>query len=259
MKKIIYLSITALLGLWGCAGNSTSEQPTVENKINNVPFRNPNAANATESEAKTAPAAALTFDTKGGINPKEYKGGETATISFSEFPKDLNSFKQAQEKLGTTPEGAVLLELFAFEIYNHNHAEGEECLKLANVSNNISSVLRILKDRYNPAFGDYYTPQLVATFLEGATPENAYKANKPYKVTIRSHKSLPYEDSNTLKGTVLKLEVFSNGYDTQWRGVSVVKAKGEQFFKIVNNPSMYTQCKPVSFKIDDEYTDIWNQ
>ncbi len=261
IKKVYFAIAITALTMSACGGNGVSEQTGTEQKIQNVPFKNPNASQSCSESSTATPVAEqpITFNTKGSINPTVYKAEETATISFNGFPKTVAGFQQAQEQLGTTPEGAVLLELFAFEIYNHDHAAGEECIQLANVSNNISCVLRILKDRYNPSMGDYYTPQLVASFLEGATPENAYKANKPFKVTVRTSPTHKYEDVNSLKGTVLNLSVFSNGYDTSWRGVSVVKSKGEKYYKVVNNPSMYTQCKPVSFKIDDEYTDIWNQ
>lgn len=255
--KALYATTLAALSLAACDNNSG--QPAAADAPNNTTFCTPTTANVATEKTEAASSAEFSFQTEGSINPKTYKPGETACISFNTFPRNVEEFQKAQEQLGTTPEGAVVLELFAFEIYNHDHTAGEECLKMANTSLNTSSVLSILKDRYNPKYGDYYTPQLVASYLEGATPENAYKANKPFKVTIRSHKSNAYEDANSLKGTVLKLEVYSNGYDTHWRGINVVKSKGETYYKVVNNPATYTQCKPVSFKTEEDYTDIWDQ
>ena len=251
-KKLIPAVLFALVAFTSCDNSATNANQGIA--------PTPNSTVSTEaSAATTGPAKAVSFNITGGINPETWKGGETASITFDEFPQNVESFKLTQETLGKTPEGAVLLELMAFEICCHDKAAGLECLQLANVANNVDCVNRILKDRYDPKYGDYYTPQLVASYLEGATPENAYKANKPFKINIRSHAAKKYEDSNSLKGTVLYLEVCSQGYDTNWRGISVVKQKGSPYYKVENNPSTYTQCKPVSFKIDDEYTDICKQ
>lgn len=258
-KKLIPALLFALVACASCDNSAPSQ---ASEGIASAPInteKTDTKTSAPEASAPVGPVKAVSFSTTGGINPTTWKGGETASITFEEFPQNVESFKLTQETLGKTPEGAVLLELMAFEIYCHNKAAGLECLNLANVANNVDCVHRILKDRYDPQYGDYYTPQLVASYLEGATPENAYKANKPFKVNIRSHKFNKYEDSNSLKGTVLYLEVFSQGYDTNWRAISVVKQKGSPIYKVVNNPSTYTQCKPVSFKIEDEYVDICKQ
>lgn len=201
----------------------------------------------------------ITLEIDGSIHPTEWVPGQTSTITFNRFPTSATAFRQVLEKYGNKPEVAVLLQLMAFEIYNHNKEEGLSCIEMINVENNIDNVVRILKDRYNPAYGEYYTPQLVATFLKGTSPENAYKADKPFTIQVRTHKANKYQDSNTLKGVVLYLEVYSSGYDTHWRGISVVKSKGSSIYKVVNSPALYTQCQPVSFKTEEEYIDIWHQ
>ncbi len=238
--------------------------PSVENTESNVTAsRNTEISSALPAaqvtENKNACASPITFDIKGGIDPSKYVAGQPSSVTFSGFPQTLEAFKAAQEKLGTTPEGAVVLELMAFEIFCHDQNVGKQCLELCNVELNIDRVYRILKDRYDPKYGSYYNPFLVATFLEGATPMNGYKANKPFKVNVRTHTAQPYEDAESYRGTIISLQVQSKGYDTEWRGVSVVKSKGCPYYKVVNNPSMYTQCKPVSFKSDDEYVDVCQQ
>lgn len=209
--------------------------------------------------AESSSVSPITVDVKGGIDPSKYVAGQTSYVTFSGFPRSLDEFKAAQEKLGTSPEGAVVLELMAFEIFCHDQNVGKQCLDLCNVELNIDRVYRILRDRYDPKYGSYYNPFLVATFLEGATPMNGYKANKPFKVNVRTHTAQPYEDAESYRGTIISLQVQSKGYDTEWRAVSVVKSKGCPYYKVVNNPSMYTQCKPVSFKCDDEYVDVCQQ
>ncbi len=285
MKKTQTLTICAIVALLsGCdAGNNTPQGatesvpaiPTLANVETNQDASQPtegssapvssasspvSSASSPVAESKNnAPVSSITVDVKGGIDPTKYVAGQSSYVTFSGFPRSLDEFKAAQEKLATTPEGAVVLELMAFEIFCHDQNVGKQCLDLCNVDVNIDRVYRILRDRYDPKYGNYYTPQLVATFLEGATPMNGYKANKPFKVNVRTHTAQPYEDAESYRGTIISLQVQSKGYDTEWRGVSVVKSKGCPYYKVVNNPSMYTQCKPVSFKCDDEYVDICQQ
>ena len=264
MKHVIYSAVAfATLTFAACDQPNGGGQSASSNNTNEVTSiaEIPSAGDGVQSEANHVAnnAQPITVTTKGGIDPQTWKPGETATLTFNRFPKNAAEWQAVQEQYGNKPEAAVLLELMAFEIYNHDKEEGGKCLDMGNVTNNIPDVTRILKDRYNPQYGDYYTPQLVATYMEGATPENAYKANQPFTIQVRSHKVNKYQDSNALKGTVLYLEVYSSGYDTPWRGISVTKQKGCLYYKAVNCPSLYTQCKPVSFKIDDEYTDIWAQ
>ena len=262
MKHVIYSAVTlATFFFAACDQANVGGQSGSANNSNEVtPIAEiPSVGGETKSEIVANNTQPITVTTKGGIDPQNWKPGETATLTFNRFPKNAAEWQAVQEQYGNKPEAAVLLELMAFEIYNHDKEEGGKCLDMGNVTNNIPDVTRILKDRYNPQYGDYYTPQLVATYMEGATPENAYKANQPFSIQVRSHKVNKYQDSNALKGTVLYLEVYSSGYDTPWRGISVTKQKGCPYYKVVNCPSLYTQCKPVSFKIDDEYTDIWAQ
>lgn len=277
MKRIISPTITLIIALstlpfMSCTQSDGNQQSASSSQVEGGILMTEISPNPSSKEASVSSnigtmstqlekgtQAPITVTVKGSIHPEVWKPGETATIEFSGFPKNATELQAVQEQYGNRPDVAVLLELMAFEIYNHDKEEGKNCLEIVNVTNNVSSVEQILKDRYNPQYGDYYTPFLVATYLEGASPENAYKVNHPFTIKVRSHKVNKYQDSNSLKGTVLYLEVYSSGYDTPWRGISVTKQKGCPYYKAVNCPALYTQCKPVSFKIDEEYTDIWLQ
>jgi len=194
----------------------------------------------------------ITTATTGGINPDTYKAGETATVSFSDIPKTVAGFKELQQKLGTTPEGAVALQLIAFEMYNQNKTVGEECVKLNNVENNIPSVMRRLPDIFKKD-DTYGRPHLVATYLNGATPQNGFNPTKPYTIQVRTSAAHPYERCQSLKGYILYLEVYSSGYDSHWRGCEVIKQKGCDYYKVNNSPSMYVQCMEVPFDADQDY------
>ncbi len=197
-----------------------------------------------------ASAQALTVSYKGSINPDKWKAGEEAVVTFSRFPKTVAEFRQAQQKLGGRPEGAVVLQLMAFEMYHRNAKMGEECIKLCNVDINHYSVLSRIKEVYrkNDTYGREH---LVATFLGGATPKNGFNPTKPYTVRVRSSRVHNYERAQSLKGYVLHLEVYSSGYDTHWRGCDVVKQKGSNYYKVSNSPSMYVQCQEVPFDAPD--------
>ena len=191
MKHVIYSAVTlAVLSFAACDQPNGGGQPASSNNTNEVTTiaEIPSAGEGVKSEAVANNASAITVTVKGGIDPQNWKPGETATLTFNRFPRNAAEWQAVQAQYGNRPETAVLLELMAFEIYNHDKEEGSKCLDMGNVANNIPDVTRILKDRYNPQYGDYYTPQLVATYLEGATPENAYKANQPFTIQVRSHK-----------------------------------------------------------------------
>ena len=49
--------------------------------------------------------------------------------------------------------------------------------------------------------------------------------------------------SQLLKGTVIYMLIDSKGWDTNWRGVEVVKPEGSDYYVVSNCPAMYTQCK----------------
>ena len=200
--------------------------------------------------ATSLSAQTLTVSYKGSINPTTWKGGEEATVTFSHFPKTVADFKKAQEQLGSRPEGAVVLQLMAFEMWHKDPKMGKECIELCNVSTNYYSVESRIKEVYrkNDSYGREH---LVATYLGGSTPENGFNPKKPYTVRVRSSKVHPYERAQSLKGYVLYLEVYSSGYDTHWRGCEVVKQKGSPYYKVSNSPSMYVQCQEVPFDAPD--------
>lgn len=201
-------------------------------------------------------ASAQTYKISGKINhtkwikPSPIMG--QSTVTFSAFPTNVEEFQKAQEVLGLEPQGAVVLQLMAMELYRHDKVAGEECLKMVNTDTNLPGVLRRLKEILL-SDDSYGRPYLVATFLQGATPKNGYNPKNPYQVKVRVHPVNQYQGSNSLRGLVLFLQVYSDGYDTPWRGVEVVKQKGDTYYRVSNCPSMYTQCKEISWETDAEF------
>lgn len=216
------------------------------------------AADSASVEAEASVEAPIEVSMSGNISPDTWTPEEEATVTFASIPKTVEGFKQIRSKIGNTPQGAVALQLIAFEMYNQNAAVGEECVRLNNTEINVPSVMRRLPDIFgkNEVSGSYARKHLVATFFEGATPENGFNPTKPYTVRVRSSKVHDYERSESLKGYVLYLNVYSSGYDTNWRGCEVVRQKGNEYYTVSNSPSMYVQCREVPFDAKEDYKGI---
>lgn len=244
-NHVIAFSFLALPLLTACDGNNSTTSSIANSFTSNV-------AEATVAEAAESP---IEVSMTGGIDPSNWTPGEEATVTFSHFPKTIEGFKQIQQQIGGTPQGAVALQLIAFELYNQNTEAGTAAIALNNTDINVPSVMRRLPDIFgkNSLDESYPRKHIVATFLEGATPENGFNPTQPYTVTVRSHRINKYERSEILQGYVLYLEARSSGYSSEWRGCEVVRQKGSEYFKVSNSPSMYVQCMPVPFDAEQDY------
>lgn len=252
MKKL-YLMLLPLL-LVACGGstnNNGGEQLQTLSSDASVQVEETEASSSSIDENIEA-------SMEGSINPNTWTPGEEASVTFSAIPTTVSGFEKLRSQIGNTPQGAVALQLIAFEMYNQNTEVGTECVNMNNTDINQPSVLRRLHDIFgkgNPE-DTYVRKHLVATYFDGATPENGFNPNKPYTVKVRTSNVRDYERAESLKGYVLYLEVYSNGYDTAWRGCEVVKQKGDEYYKVSNSPSMYVQCKEVPFDSEKDYEGI---
>ena len=176
------------------------------------------------------------------ISPTVWEPNKEVTVDFDKFPSSLAEWKRMQKQLGTTPQGAAVLQIMAFELYRNNRADGEAALRLNNTSTNYNSTVGRLreimgKDQY------YARPYIAWAMLQGTTPENGYRVPAPYTVSLKVDPNKRYQESQLLKGTVIYLLINSKGWDTNWRGVEVVKPAGSDYYVVSNCPAMYTQCK----------------
>lgn len=176
------------------------------------------------------------------VSPTTWQPNKEVTVSFDQFPASLAQWKRMQEQMGTTPDGAVALQVMAFELYRNNRTDGEAALRLNNTGTNYNSTVERLreimgKDKY------YARPYIAHAMLQGATPENGYTASSPYTISLKVDPNKKYQESQLLKGTVIYLLLYSKGWDTSWRGVEVVKPQGSNYYVVSNCPAMYTQCK----------------
>lgn len=247
MKKLSLITITAVAAMMlvSC-DNTTTSQATSD------------ASEGTEAAVSQEPFAPINITIEGEIEHTNYTGDVESTVTFDRFPQNVAEFNFALNELGQEPQGAVVLMLMAMELYRNDSIAGVECLKEINTDTNLPGAMRQIKEKLRPnnPNDSYARPYLVAAFMQGATPENGYNPPTPYKVKVRTNPVIGYQESNTLKGYVLYLQVESQGYDTPWRGVEVCKSKGDSHYRIVNCPSMYTQCKEISWKTDAEFNGL---
>lgn len=201
------------------------------------------------NEAATTPAEAAAGDVQpsitGTIDHSTWTEGQTSTVTFARFPATLAEWQQAQRVLGAEPQGTVALQVMAFELFRRNPADGRRALELNNTGTNYRSTLERVQQLMDTKDTNYARPYIAAALLKGATPDNGYHAATPYQVEVRVNPAVKYQDSQMLQGSVIYLQVDAQGWDTNWRGVEVVKPEGQPYYVVSNCPALYTQCKAV--------------
>ena len=207
---------------------------------------------SSDDEIDSNNSGPLTVNISGVISHTSHTPGQSATVTFSRFPANTAEFKKVCEQIGGEPHGAVALQLMAYEMYRRNKKTGEECIRLNNVTTNVTPALERLKELFsNDAY--YARPYQIAAFLKGATPENGYSPSKPYTVEIEVSAGIAYQYSNDYQANVLYLRVLTKGKDKGAEEVAVLKTAkpGEPGnginFIVFNSPGLYSQVKEISF------------
>ncbi len=244
---LIAITTLATLMLTSCGGGDSTQATAASASSDKA------VATLASDSQPSAAAQRITID--GNIDHTQYKGSVESTITFEHFPHSVADFESAMAQLGDEPQGAVVLLLMAMELYRNDEQAGTKCLELINTDSNLPGTVRLLKDKLRGT-DSYARPYQVASFMQGATPMNGYNAPTPYKVKVRTHPSNPYQKSEMLKGWVLELQVYSDGFDTPWRGVQVIKSKGDDHYRIFGCSSLITQCKEISWETDAEFNGL---
>ena len=200
------------------------------------------------------PVGDLKVSMTGTINHTQYTEGQSATVSFSRFPKSVEEFKMVREQIGTEPQGAVALQVMAYEMFRQDRKLGEQVLRLNTTTTNMSMVLNRLKSIFD---GDAQSnrPYQMAAFLKGATPENGYNPEKPYTVEIIVDKGRKYENYNTYQTTLIHLMVLTKGDDGGKRHISVMQTQkpgqpGEDgtYYIVNQSDGLHLRVKDKAFK-----------
>ena len=176
-------------------------------------------------------------------------------VSIEKIPATLEEFQALQAELGTTPEGCIMLQLVAMEMYRRDRNVGLECLAMNNTETNLSDMKRRLNELFREN-DSYARPYLVSACFKGATPANGYNPVKPYTIQLRKDPNRQDERSQMLKGYVKHYQLYSDGYDTHWRGIDVVQQKGDEYYRVSNCPAILTQCKEVDFDATEDWKEL---
>lgn len=214
-------------------------------------------------EKVPADTAPIEVSMTGGINPDELNLSDQATITFNRFPWTVAKFQEMQSKVGTEPQGAVVMVLVAMEIFRHYPVIGEKCLYLATSKNEHDpnnagrvSPERIMK-RLNELLrrtGDSYArPYQVAAYLKGATQQNGYIPNKPFTVQVQAM-NVAYEYNAELDAKFIQYYVLCGGKDSGKDIIRVIKPWDSKYYVVDNFPGLYSQVKvlPGSKTWDDK-------
>lgn len=200
----------------------------------------------------SVPSTPLEVNITGTISHTTHTVGQTGTVTFNRFPATVDEFMQVREKIGGQPHGAVALQLMAYEMYRRNHTIGEECIRLNNVTVNVTPAISRLWELFGK--NAYYArPYQIAAFLKGASPANGYNPTKPYTIEVQVAAGVEYQYSSDYQSTMLYLEVLTQGKDRSSEQVAVLKTlkPGEpgngELFIVFNSPGLYSQVKEASF------------
>ncbi len=191
------------------------------------------------------PGEKISCEMSGSVNHDKWDANQVASISFSAIPTTIEQFKELQHKVGDEPQGALALQVLAFEMYRRDAALGEQALRLNNTQVNLQATLLQLKEMMNVKDAFYSRPYLAAALMKGASPANGYQPDVPYTIEMRVDPAKQYQQSQLLGGTVIYLQINSKGWDTNWRGAEVVKPNGADYYVVSNCPALYSQCKPM--------------
>lgn len=232
LSKTIILAVATLLILG--ATNTACKQTTKD--------KGSESKQSSKVDEKDANKTDITVSFGGRIDPFEWNPDAFTSVRFDSFPTNIADWKDIQSRLGTEPQGAVALQVMAFELYRNNRADGEEALRLNNTQTNYNSTIERLREIMGND-KNYARPYIAWAMLDGATPENGYNVEPPYLISMKVDPNKKYQESQLLHGTVIYLLIESKGWDTNWRGVEVVKPEGSKYYVVCNCPAMYTQCK----------------
>ena len=127
---------------------------------------------------------------------------KSETFTFASLPESLAEMKALPEAELTSPYQTAALTLCALCVYAADKNIGTEMLNWLRGPRPLSGMdISFLNDRFRDG------THVPFSYFEGATPENDYTPNTPFKVTVESN---PYSDANE---GYMKLFIKSSGAD----------------------------------------------
>lgn len=191
-----------------------------------------------------------TYQVKGDFKTDKITTSDFNEVTFSNIPSDYTEFEKVyKEYLGKHINGTAAMMVMAMEMYGRDKSVGERCIRLINTSNNVSSVMNILKDRYGNYTSDGYSQRYIAAALiDGAVRTNGYAPTEPYTIKCQGSPNGIKQMTMPKYGTVYYMYVIGGGWDTHQRQCEIVMFEDDEatgLYKMNNCPSFYTQCQQI--------------
>ena len=227
----------------------SSVEKTVKEKgkqtVDNV-VRNSNLKNSGKEEFYYGEHS---YVLQGNFKVDSYSKHAAGRVTFTHVPSDYDEFEAVYQVLGKTPHGTAAMMPIAMEMYGRNRKEGEKCIRLLCYPSNVNTVLSLLKDKFGSQEGltsddGYRQRYLPAAVLEGATPENGYRPNEPYTITMHASVN-QHRDMQLFDGRVMYIYIMGKGWDTEQRSIEIVKTSTSELCQVFNCPALLTQCKHI--------------
>jgi hypothetical protein len=184
----------------------------------------------------------------GTINEEVYTIEESSSsVLINRIPHTLGKFLELQQDIATTPQGAAMMMLVAFRIYQQYPTEGKKCLTAATtfplvsassedgsyegeIITNVSELTRKLNDY----------PHLPFVYYQGAAPDNAYTPDGPPYSAEFSVNTWSYITGSD--GLRIKTFVHSKAADSA-RPVTSKKVDG--IYRVTEFSSLYLAPKDI--------------
>lgn len=167
-------------------------------------------------------------------------------VVVDSFPKNIQEFEQLRDQIATSPEGGAVVFILALQIYTIDSEFGKQAL---TISYDLSELKKgNWYKGYEPSEGVKFflkqlekRPYIPFGYLDGATPENGYKVQLPYKFVFSR---IDQEDSQNAK-------VFIKTYGVMPRPIRLVK-NNKGIWKVKEASSIFVGIQPPKQEIKDE-------
>lgn len=163
-------------------------------------------------------SANIEVSVTGDIDVENCETGQEATVSFSRFPHSYKEFQEVRDRLKGTPQGAIALQLMAYELLRHNYDDGVKAIQLNTTSSKYQQCIDRMCDVFgitgvtDDSDGSDLRPYQVAAYLQGAMRDTGYNPDEPYtvKLTVSTNKS---QYMGTFQTYMISFMIYTDGYD----------------------------------------------
>lgn len=171
------------------------------------------------------------------------------TIQADQLPNTVTEFEQLRNQLAITPEGGAVIFIVATQLYSINKELGKQALTIAYDMSELSK--GNWYKGYEPTASQKYfinkldsKPYIAFAYIEGSTPENAYKALQPYVFKISRNQYSGDESSG-------KIKVFIKTFGVMPRPITVIR-NNKGIWKVKEASSIFVDVQPPKQELKED-------